>query len=302
MHKRILATLFLGFSTVVLAECPVDYPYYHGSESGSVIKLEDRSIYNLDVFTLQAGQMPLEGVPVPNLSIHARPASVRDLERITRNDWIKIKSYVEKFRERYLATAVFSGNQSYGEGERASWKELDEVLACWLNQSGGVKVDAANETASQRKTQLVKREENDSDALVYGELQAARREGGELYRNGLIEQMATKKQGVKFDTRAPIISPGCISFENWGTGVAHDVKQIKSVCRIPVAVTYCFYDIRTPDKCKTNKAVGWGTTDLIKPGSTALVVAGTETKGSRLKVEYYVCDMRNEDKIFCIKP
>ncbi|MFD2641886.1 hypothetical protein [Pseudomonas japonica] len=303
MHKLILATsCLLGFSSAALARCPVEYPYYHGSESGHVVRLENRSIYNLDAFTLQAGQMPLEGVPIPSLSIHAGPASEKDLENITEHDWIKIKNYIEKFRERYLATAVFSGNQSYDDGERLSWKELDKVIACWLNQSAGTKKNIAAESASKIKDQPVRPEGDDSNALVYGELQVAGREGRQLYRDGLLEQMVTKKQGVKFDTRAPVISPGCISFENWGTGVAHDVKQIKSTCTIPVAVTHCFYDIRTPQKCKENKSVGWGTTNVIKPGGTALVVAGTETKGSRLKVDYYVCDMRNEDKFFCIKP
>ncbi|QLF92049.1 hypothetical protein HW090_02035 [Pseudomonas sp. ABC1] len=134
--------------------------------------------------------------------------------------------------------------------------------------------------------------------------QSYQREASVKYRESLAYVHEKDRQagnGKRSDIRAPVIKSDCIKFKNWGAGVSADVKQIVSTCKVPVAVLYCFIEPDKGEQC-ADPYRGWGLSGVIARGGKVLAVSPSASAGKRLQVRYFVCDMSNPERSFCVRP
>lgn len=312
MFRHVIVALFsISATDAVLAACPTTLDIWDGSTTGKVYVSNTVDIYNFVVFQAPAGSVFNSEIPVaiPRFSISTPLSSASDLFRLTHDDWLKVEKYrdesLEKAKGLPRSSLTYEQEVSGKEAERLNSASYDAAIKCYLAETKPISsqdrssavIQQDSKGAVPKAVSLPSSSESYDIATVNGYTRTSINH----FLDGVSEQKVTKNQGKKFDTNAPIISSECVTFKNWGAGINHDVKQVKNSCSVPIAVTYCFFDGQAPHTCN-RKLVGWGTTDIILPGGTALVVANAAVKGGRLKVHYYTCDMSDEDRYFCIKP
>lgn len=310
--KRLFASAALvAVSNLAVAACPTTVQLYHGSSWGEVFPDYVKNYHEIFILQREPGSV-YNIVPTPKFSIAQPLKSAADLDRLTHEDWLKIVEYNKRSQDASPPRRrgdVPEQDAANEKAEKLSMKNFDAVVNCFLSKtakstSGKQSSEESVQMKSGHDRELTATETEermiDSDAQMRAIVASrSKKEDADKYESQQSFLARQEGGGVKVDKhRAKIISPKCIQFKDYGTGVTSDVEKISSNCSVPVAVTYCFHRDGPGNGC-SNKTVGWGTTGIIRPGGSRVVI--NPGKGERWRVDYYVCDMSDPDKV-CLKP
>lgn len=317
MERLFAAAVLIVASEFATAACPTTVQTYMGSTSGEVFPNYVMKYHETFILQNPPGSV-YNVVPTPRFSISQPLSSAADLNRLTHDDWLKIVEYGEKSKAASLAdrpstsTSTREHEISHKKANLLNAQGFDALISCYVAQTAKSHVD--KKTAAQLGS-ISQKEKSDNKEMTHAEIEERMVDTNDQMRS-LVASRSAKEDADKYESatsfvrrqesggartdkyRAKILSPKCIQFKDFGSGVTSDVEKVLSSCTVPVAVTYCFHR-EAPDNGCNNKAVGWGTTGVIRPGGSRVVI--NPGKGDKWRVDYYVCDMSDPDKL-CLKP
>lgn len=312
MVRHFVVALFsISIANVALAACPATVDVWHGSTTGKAFLSHKINLHEWFIFSAPTGSVWNDQVyvPTPKFTLSTPLSSSRDLSRLAHSDWLKVSEYRRESFEKAKGVpdtySTYEQEVSQKEADVLTTRNFDKVIDCFLAQSKKPQDvhGAKSEDKGRPGSPVVDASDiSERDKEMIGELDAyiAQGENVNIFKNNhaIVSHSAPKKGG---DSRiAKIINRNCAKFTDWGTGVTSDVKKFVNSCKVPIAVTYCFVDPGVNGQCYDTNPQGWGTTNIIPVRGRALVVSAA--RGTRFTVKYYICDMSDASRPFCLKP